>query len=86
MSVYDSELCGGQEAVMQNHDGFLLCSFTAGEARKLKMVIVRTKTGGIGHCEVVGKKTHSVKSGLAKGAWWVIGPPNLNNSHSGPAG
>ena len=74
MSVYDSKSCGGTEAVMAGHDGFLLCSFTAGEARSRNMTIVRTAQGGPGHCEVAGKKTQSVKDKFAKNAKWVIGP------------
>jgi hypothetical protein len=74
MSVYDSQSCGGKEAVMVGHDGFLLCSFTAGDARSRNMTIVRTTRGGPGHCEVVGKKTDSVKNKFAKNARWVIAP------------
>jgi hypothetical protein len=76
MSVYDSQNCGGTEAVMAGHDGFLLCSFSAGEARSRNMKVVRTARGGPGHCEVVGKKTQSVKDKFAKSVEWVIGPDN----------
>ena len=30
MSVFDANASEGKEAVMEGHDGFLLCSFTAG--------------------------------------------------------
>ena len=74
MSVFDANASEGKEAVMEGHDGFLLCSFTAGEARARGMQIIRTSTGGPGHCEVIGKKTQSVKDKFAKNALWVIGP------------
>lgn len=74
MSVYDSRNCEGLEAVMKDHDGFLLCSFTAGEARIRGMQVVRTAKGGPGHCEIVGRKTGSIRDKFAKAAVWVVGP------------
>jgi hypothetical protein len=59
---------------MKNHDGFLLGSFTAGDARDLGMEIIRTPKGGPGHCEIVGKKTRGIRDKFAKKADWVIGP------------
>ena len=74
MSVYDSENCGGIEAVMAGHDGFFLCSFTAAIARKLGFELMRTSSGGRGHCEVAGKKTKALQTQMAKTAEWVIAP------------
>jgi hypothetical protein len=74
MSLFDSERCGGLPAVLEGHPGFGIASITVGQLRARGLTVARTTDGGPGHCEAAGKKTQSIKSGLAKCAKWVVRP------------
>lgn len=74
MSVFDSKLSLGLESILEGHEGFGVVALTVGQVRAEGMTVVRTKDGGSGHCEVVGKKTSGARSRLAKAAVWVIEP------------
>lgn len=79
MSLFDEETCGGIDAVMSGHEDFFLVSLKASELRSLGLYLHRTKSGGPGHCEAVGKKTGSIRSRLAKMALWVIAPSEIQS-------
>jgi hypothetical protein len=74
MSVFDASRCSGIEQVLKGNEHCLIASITARQARERGMEIVRSEKEGIGHCEVVGHKTKSVRSDWAKESLWVLGP------------
>jgi len=79
MSLFDSETCGGLAAILDGHPGFGIVAITAGQLRAKGLTVARTSDGGPGHCEAAGKKTQSIKSGLAKCASWVVRPGDSTN-------
>jgi hypothetical protein len=76
MSVWDAKRSGGVEKVLEGYEHFYLASVTAAQLRESGMTIVRTEKDGVGHCEVIGPKTKSIRSDWAKSSQWVVGPPN----------
>jgi hypothetical protein len=76
MSVFDSSSCGGLDRILHGHEQFGVVAITVGQMKEAGLKVVRTPTGGPGHCEVVGKKTGSVKNKLVKASVWVVGPTN----------
>jgi len=74
MSVFDSLACGGLSTICEGHEGFGVVGLTVGQIREAGLEIVRTPTGGPGHCEIVGKKTGSIKNKLVKSSSWVFVP------------
>lgn len=78
MSVFIAAECGGVEDALAEHDAFLLVSFSVGEVRELGLGVTRDpKPGAPAHALVFGKKTGSVRSSLAKGCEWVVGPEDI---------
>lgn len=76
MSVYLGPECGGDERVLAGHEGFLLGYFTAGLAREWSQRVTREPRLETepGHAWVAGKKTDAVRSALARGSGWIVGP------------
>jgi hypothetical protein len=74
MSVFDPETCTGLSQILDGHENFLVAAISVAQIRAEGLEVVRTATGGPGHCEVVGKKTGGIKGRLAKASVWVVGP------------
>jgi hypothetical protein len=74
MSVFDASSCGGLERILQGHEQFGVVALTVGQMREAGLTVVRTPTGGPGHCEVVGKKTGGVRNKLVKASTWAFTP------------
>ena len=69
------------ESVLEGHEGFGLVSFTADLARINRQGIMRKpQSTEPAHAEVFGRKTKGVKRALAKGAIWIVRPPNASAS------
>ena len=75
MSVFDSQQCGGAEVVLNGHPDYGIVAVSVGQFKTEGLTVVRTAEGGLGHCEVIGAKTHGVRRRLAKLAQWIVGPP-----------
>ena len=61
---------------LARHVGFALASFTAGLARDCEQSVAREPIPDEpAHAVVFGRKTTGVKRRLAKGAEWVVAPP-----------
>jgi len=80
MSVFDASRCAGPEQVLVGHEGYLLASISAAQVISAGMSIVRKEEEGIGHCEVIGKKSKGISSQWAKDAKWVVGPVNTTGT------
>ncbi len=71
------------QSTMVGHDSYALASITARLARTQNQAIVRDpQPDEEAHGLVCGKKTKGVKSKLAKGAAWVIPPPDAHSLRS----
>ena len=58
------------------HDGFFVASLETGFVRALGQVLERKPLShDLSHAEVVGNKTRSICSRMAKTAGWVVAPP-----------
>ena len=80
LSVFLAEIehAAGHTAgdILRNHPDFGLVAVTAGVMRACGLTIVRNPTQeNPGHAHVVGKKTGSVRSKIAKSAQWVVEAP-----------
>ena len=68
----------GPDAVLAGHKGFALAAITAGLARECQQGVAREPLPNEpAHAVVFGKKTNGVKKRLARGARWVVPPPDL---------
>lgn len=68
----------GPDAVLAGHKGFALAAITARLARECQQGIAREPLPDEpAHAMVFGKKTDGVKKRLARGAHWVVPPPDL---------
>lgn len=76
MSVFIASECGDPQRLLAQYPGFGVVSFTAGKAREYGLDVVRKPLEGQppGHAEVIGRKTKSIRSKLAKTCPWVVGP------------
>lgn len=74
MSVYLSDITIDPGKLLESvGPGFGVVSISAKLVRELNLAIIsKPRSGEPGHAEVVGKKTDSVKSKLAKACHWVI--------------
>lgn len=68
----------GPDAVLARHKEFALAAITAGLARECQQGVAREPLPEEpAHAVVFGKKTDGVKKRLARGARWVVQPPDL---------
>lgn len=85
MSVFLSDLLaetGRRPAdLLAGHTGFALAMVTAGLARQCRQGVAREPLEQEpAHAVVFGKKTKSVMRAFARGATWVIPPPQLESA------
>ena len=69
------------EEALAGHEGFALAAIRAGLARQHGQGVARDPVPGEpAHAVVFGKKTRSVSRALAKGARWIVPPPDYTGS------
>ena len=75
MSMYLAEAGSTVDDVMRDYEGYALAAVSAGALRTRGLTIERRPVDGFpSRVEVVGPKTSSVRSKLAKASWWVVPP------------
>jgi hypothetical protein len=76
MSAWEAPVVSDPSKLIEGFPDWFVASFTAAQAESLGLEVKRTYQHGVGHCDVIGQKTKSIRSELAKSANWVIGPPD----------
>lgn len=77
MSVILASETAGPESVLEGHEGFALAGLTVREVRSCGLGVIRDPLPKEpAHALVVGRKTKSVRSRLARAASWVVSPPS----------
>lgn len=77
MSAWEASVIGDANKLIGDFPGWFVASFTVAKAISLGLEVKRTPKHGQGHCDIVGRKSKSIQSALAKSAIWVIGPSDL---------
>lgn len=62
------------ESVLAGHEDFALASITAGLARQCEQGVMKRPDIDLGHAEVFGEKTDSVRRKFAENSIWVVLP------------
>lgn len=75
MSVWEAAAVGDPKKLIEGFPDCFVAAFTVGQAKALGLQVEKIPgESGHGHCHVVGKKTQSVQSNLAKSSIWALGP------------
>lgn len=74
MSCWEASVVSDPQKLIEDYPGWFVASFTVGQASALGLQVKRTPELGEGHCDIVGPKTGSIRSSLAKAATWAIAP------------
>jgi hypothetical protein len=72
MSCWEASVVTDPKKLIEGYPGWSVASFTVGQASALGLQVKRTPEHGNGHCDVLGTKTRSIQSSLAKVATWAI--------------
>jgi hypothetical protein len=76
MSAWEASVVTDPNKLLEGCPGWFVAAFTVGHASALGLQVNQTSEHGPGHCDVVGSKSASIRSSLAKAAMWVIAPPS----------
>lgn len=74
MSAWEASVVRDPRRLIEGFPGWSVASFTVAQASLLGLEVKRTPQHGEGHCDIVGRKTGSIQSSLAKSASWAIAP------------